>query len=37
MNVVQYVCLTALEKGDLSISQQAIVQGVKRELEKEGK
>lgn len=37
MNVVQYICLTALERGDLTISQDDILKGVRRELEKEGK
>lgn len=37
MNMVQYVCLNALERGDLALSHQDILSGVKRELEKEGK
>lgn len=37
MNVVQYVCLAALEKGVYAISNNDIIRGVKRELEKEGK
>lgn len=37
MNMVQYVCLNALERGDLALSHQDILAGVKRELEKEGK
>jgi SpoVK/Ycf46/Vps4 family AAA+-type ATPase len=37
MNMVQYVCLTALERGNLALSHQDILSGVRRELEKEGK
>jgi len=37
MNVVQYVCLAALEKGEYTVSNNDIIRGVKRELEKEGK
>jgi SpoVK/Ycf46/Vps4 family AAA+-type ATPase len=37
INAVQYICLNALEKGSYSISQNDIVKGVKRELEKEGR
>jgi hypothetical protein len=37
MNVVQYVCLAALEKGVYTVSNNDIIRGVKRELEKEGK
>lgn len=37
MNVVQYVCLNALEKGNYAIGQEDILKGVRRELEKEGK
>lgn len=37
INAVQYICLNALEKGNYSISQNDIVKGVKRELEKEGR
>lgn len=37
MNAVQYICLDALERGTCSISNQDIVRGVRRELEKEGK
>ena len=37
MNVVQYVCLSALEKGSFTVSHEDILRGVRRELEKEGK
>ncbi|GAA0560592.1 ATP-binding protein [Chitinophaga japonensis] len=37
INVVQHICLNALEKGVYNISQEIIIQGIKRELEKEGK
>ncbi|WP_341834757.1 ATP-binding protein [Chitinophaga pollutisoli] len=37
LNVVQYVCLSALDRGSPLVSQTDILRGVKRELEKEGK
>ncbi len=37
MNIVQYVCLNALEGNNFTISHNDILKGVKRELEKEGK
>jgi DNA polymerase III delta prime subunit len=37
MNAVQYICLTALDRGEYSISNDDIVRAVRRELEKEGK
>ena len=37
MNIVQYVCLEALEKNTNSISHEDIINGVRRELSKEGK
>lgn len=37
MNIVQYICLNALERNNLEVSQADILKGVRRELEKEGK
>lgn len=37
MNIVHYLCLEALEKETTSISNQDIIKGIRRELEKEGK
>jgi hypothetical protein len=37
INAIQYICLAALERGDFSVSNDDIIKGVRRELEKEGK
>ena len=37
MNVIRYVCLSALQKGDGIITQADILKGIKKELSKEGK
>lgn len=37
MNVVQYLCLSALEKGTGELTQADLLRGIRRELEKEGK
>ncbi|WP_126247598.1 ATP-binding protein [Chitinophaga rhizosphaerae] len=37
LNVVQYVCLQALDRGSPQIGHADVLRGVKRELEKEGK
>jgi hypothetical protein len=37
MNVVQYVCLSALSKNNLSISNKDIIEGIQREFIKSGK
>lgn len=37
MNIVQYTCLSALERGVRTLSRRDILSGVRRELEKEGK
>lgn len=37
INIVQYLCLSALEKGSSAISRADLLRGIRRELEKEGK
>ncbi|QEC54337.1 ATPase family protein associated with various cellular activities (AAA) [Anseongella ginsenosidimutans] len=37
LNIVQYICLSALEKGEQRVSMADILRGIQREMEKEGK